>query len=980
MGDIRGVYYCTSMKRVISLALFLVLCLVCGGQDFGSMNKYRTARVRVSVVDSSTGVPVEYVTVYLSRQGDSTITNFALADADGHVVIEDVVQGKYELNAELVGYLPFKKQVDIRLSDFESEKNLGRILMEQSREFLEAATVSAAGNPVVIKKDTVVFNASSYKTVENAMLADLLKKMPGIKVGSDGSVQVNGESVNRITVDGKTFFQKDPALAVKTLPAKIVDKIQVIDRAKDDAEFSGVGTKADQEKVMDIMLRDEYQKGWFGNVKLSGGADLNGKDSDKGNGAALFNGNAMVSHYSPKDQTILLASAKNAAEPGSWTEDDEFGFMMPGSENDELASRQGLRTTGQGGVNYNTSRIKGFETSSSLSYNYLKKNVAETSSRTSFQGDMPDIFTDASLKGLGTDHTVSFSGEMKNTDKSRYMFTLRPYLMYVSQDRSTSKASSTRTDGVTDNTSSSSSTSHNNDISAFIELETGMKNLGKDRRSIILSGEFFMDNNKGTSFENSRTLYSDAEDVRDLKYDNNGFSVGPQLELSYVEPFGEMWSLQARVAGSYEGNRTTKNAFSGPDWSANDYYSSFSKNDDYNIRERLLLQYKKEDTSLLFGIQTDQQQNITTARQLGKESTVGKDEWIKNWSPYVDFVMKKDLTTLRFEYQGRSSNPSGSRIIPTLDISNPVQISTGNIYLRPQFTHSAMLNFNTGNPETYSSLQTFIHESLSSTPIVYASWFDNNGIRYAIPVNSTKPGTSLSAFGSWNQPFGKEKNLTFSLDGDISWASNTGYQTSTRLPAIDKDNFNYDALMQWFWGDAKGNRFYSGKSGFAESTTNTLSMSLFPTLSYRLDRFSATLMGFAMNSITRYSLDKTADMNTWDFNVTGEIIFSTKHDWQFNTDAGYSFYKGYTSGYGEPELIWNAGIAKDIKAFTISFKVADILGQQKSVHRTASSEFVEDVRRNVMGRYFLVGLVFNFGKMNAAQSNRVEQAMWEMAY
>ena len=812
------------------------------------------------------------------------------------------------------------------------------------------------------------------------MLADLLKKMPGIKVGSDGSVKVNGESVNRITVDGKTFFQKDPGLAVKTLPAKIVDKIQVIDRAKDDAEFSGVGTKADQEKVMDIMLRDEYQKGWFGNVKLSGGADLNGKDSDKGNGAALFNGNAMVSHYSPKDQTILLASAKNAAEPGSWTEDDEFGFMMPGSENDELASRQGLRTTGQGGVNYNTSRIKGFETSSSLSYNYLKKNVAETSSRTSFQGDMPDIFTDASLKGLGTDHTVSFSGEMKNTDKSRYMFTLRPYLMYVSQDRSTSKASSTRTDGVTDNTSSSSSTSHNNDISAFIELETGMKNLGKDRRSIILSGEFFMDNNKGTSFENSRTLYSDAEDVRDLKYDNNGFSVGPQLELSYVEPFGERWSLQARVAGFYEGNRTTRNAFSGPDWSANDYYSSFSKNDDYNIRERLLLQYKKDDTSLLFGIQTDQQQNITTARQLGKESTVGKDEWIKNWSPYVDFVMKKDLTTLRFEYQGRSSNSSGSRIIPTLDISNPVQISTGNIYLRPQFTHSAMLNFNTGNPETYSSLQTFMHGSLSSTPIVYASWFDNNGIRYAIPVNSTKPGTSLSAFGSWNQPFGKEKNLTFSLDGDISWASNTGYQTSTRLPAIDKDNFNYDALMQWFWGDAKGDRFYSGKSGFAESTTNTLSMSLFPTLSYRLDRFSATLMGFAMNSITRYSLDKTADMNTWDFNVTGEIIFSTKHDWQFNTDAGYSFYKGYTSGYGEPELIWNAGIAKDIKAFTISFKVADILGQQKSVHRTASSEFVEDVRRNVMGRYFLVGLVFNFGIMNAAQSNRVEQAMWEMAY
>lgn len=968
------------MKRKIFTYLMLLLCSVCAAQDFGMMNRYRTAKVRMIVVDASTGAPVEFATVYLCPQGDTTITNFALTGEDGIAVIEDVTQGKYQLNAELVGYKHFKKDVDISLSEFEREKNLGRIQMEQSREFLDAASVTAAGNPVVMKKDTVVFNASAYRTVENAMLADLLKKMPGFKIGADGSVKVNGEAVNRITVDGKTFFQKDPGLAVKSLPARIVDRIQVIDRSKDDAEFTGVGTKDDQEKVMDIMLKDEYQNGWFGNLKTSGGATVNMNDEVYGKDKALFNSNAMVSYYSPEDQMVFLGSAKNAAEPGSWSEMDDFAFGMPGSEMDALATKQGLQTTGQAGINYNTTRLKGLETTTSLSYNFLQKDVREESSRTSFQGDLPSILTDGKFDGLGTDHTLSFSAELKNSDKSRYMFAFRPYFMYVDQNRSISQSSTTKTGETLDNTSTSASLSHSRNLSTFIELEAGIKDMGKKRRSLTLAGDFFIDRTGGTSSERSRTVYRDTEDIRDLNYGNRSFSIGPQMELSYVEPFGDNWSLQTRISGSYNGSRMQKDAFNGIDGSANDYFSSYSRNDDFIIRQRLLAQYKKGDASILFGFQMNQEQNVTKARYIGKESIVGQGEWILNWAPYVDFVMKKDVSTLRFEYKGRSSTPSGKRIIPTLDISNPVQIGVGNIYLRPSFTHNAMLDFSTGNTERYSFLEMFLWGSMSTSPIVSASWFDAEGVRYAIPVNSTRPGGDISAYASYNKTFGKNRNFTFTLDGDISFSSNTGYQTTKRLPAIDKDAFDYEGLMQWFWGNSAGDRFYSGESGFAESRTNTLSTSLYPSIAYRHDWFSITLMGYAVNSITKYSLDKTANMNTWDFNATGEFLLTTPKNWQFSTDLGYNFYQGYSAGYGEPELIWNAGIAKDIKAFTLSLKCADILGQQKSLHRTTSAEFVEDVRRNVMGRYFLVGLVFNFGRMNASQSSKVERAMWEMTY
>jgi len=518
------------------------------------MNRYRTAKVRLTIIDGDDGAPVEYATVYLCPQGDTTITYFTFSGSDGVAVIDDVTQGKYELHAELVGFSPLIKNIDVKLSEWDNEKNLGTLTMDQNTEFLDAATVSAVGNPVIIKKDTVVYNANAYKTVENGMLVDLLKKMPGIQIGADGSVKVNGEDVNRITVGGKTFFQKDPGLAVKTLPAKIVDQIQVIDKAKDDAEFSRVGTKEDQEKVMDIQLKDEYQKGWFGNMKMSGGLSLNGEKQPEGADIVLFNGNAMVSHYSPSDQTILLVSGKNANEPGSWSMDDGFGFGVPGSENDEMSVKQGLQTTGQGGINYNTTRLKGMETSASLSYNYLKKNVHEVSSRTSFQGDLPNVFSDGYFGGIGTDQNISFSGELKNTDKSKYMLTFRPYFMYVAQDRNTSRTSRTKTGDQLDNESSSSVTSHNNDISVFAELETGIRDIGKERRSLTLNGEFFYDNLSGKSDEYSKTIYKTYEDIRDLNYDDRNANSGAELELSYVEPFGERWSMQARAAGSYNGN------------------------------------------------------------------------------------------------------------------------------------------------------------------------------------------------------------------------------------------------------------------------------------------------------------------------------------------------------------------------------------------------------------------------------------------
>lgn len=172
--------------------------------------------------------------------------------------------------------------------------------------------------------------------------------------------------------------------------------------------------------------------------------------------------------------------------------------------------------------------------------------------------------------------------------------------------------------------------------------------------------------------------------------------------------------------------------------------------------------------------------------------------------------------------------------------------------------------------------------------------------------------------------------------------------------------------------------FEGGKSGFGQSATGTFPFSIYPGIEYRLDDFTARVYGFAMSRIARYSLDRTADMNTLDFNAGAELLYSVK-GWEFSSDIGCSFYRGYR-GYGKPELIWNAGIAKDIGSFTLSVKAADIFNQQNSITRAASAEYMEDIQRNIMGRYFLAGITFNFGKLNASQGRKLERALWEMSF
>src|SRR5207249_10438088 len=122
-------------------------------------------------------------------------------------------------------------------NNISSMVDLGNIYLRTKAHDLAAVTVKAS--PVEIKNDTVQFNAGMYTTKPNGTVEDLLKKMEGMEVDKQGNVKAQGETVQRVLVDGKRFFADDPKMATQNLPADIVDKIQVFDALSDQSAFTG---------------------------------------------------------------------------------------------------------------------------------------------------------------------------------------------------------------------------------------------------------------------------------------------------------------------------------------------------------------------------------------------------------------------------------------------------------------------------------------------------------------------------------------------------------------------------------------------------------------------------------------------------------------------------------------------------------------------------------------------------------------------
>ncbi|MDE6225176.1 MAG: carboxypeptidase-like regulatory domain-containing protein, partial [Muribaculaceae bacterium] len=206
------------IRRVLLLFITLLLSAT-------TLNAYN---ISGSVVDHTDEALPEAGVRILSAK-DSTYVKGGAANMDGVFSITGLRAGKYIVEYTYVGYKRKLTNVEIKNASI----NVGKIVLEESSITLKEAVVTAVKTPITVKEDTIEFNADSYKTQPNAVIEDLLKRLPGVEVDSDGKITSNGKEVTKILVDGKEFFSDDPKVASKNLPVNMIDKLQVVDRKSD---------------------------------------------------------------------------------------------------------------------------------------------------------------------------------------------------------------------------------------------------------------------------------------------------------------------------------------------------------------------------------------------------------------------------------------------------------------------------------------------------------------------------------------------------------------------------------------------------------------------------------------------------------------------------------------------------------------------------------------------------------------------------
>ena len=942
--------------------------------------------IKLRLVDEKTSEPVAFATASVTVKGEKAPLKYVLTDDKGYGSIMKLKKGTYMVKAELMGYRTYMKEVVL-----EKNIDLGVIKMAEDAEVLDAARVSDVGNPIIVKKDTVEYNASSFKTSDNDMLEQLLKKLPGVEVAADGSITANGETIKKITIDGKTFFLDDPQLASKNIPAKIIEKVKVVEKKSDQAMFTGIDD-GEEETIIDLKLRPGMAEGWFGNIMGGGGHDIPGPGSDMNDWR--YQGAAMIGRFTDKSQISIILNGNNTNNRGF---NDVAGSMMQGMRGGRggmgrgqggWGGNNGISTTWMGGVNGAFTLFDGdMDLSGNYLYNGSDKDVIEETNKTTYL-ENENLYN----RTIGTDntfsqgHRVGVRLEHKFSENTSIIFEPQFNIGtgHYTQDEHfwTKSLAHGQTDTLNVNEGRTNNTGQNSNWSTSGFLLYRQK-LGKAGRTLSANLRYSYSNNVMEGLNRSYTTVYNGEaqsDPVNQRFDQNSNSTSLSGRVVYTEPLTKHLFLEANYSYSWNMNTSAKDVLSsGPyDYTPGKLpefnpagavldktYSNSIWNESHNHRAGLTLSYQLNKLRINLGAAANP--TITHNRTNDK----AYDNKVVNWSPQaMVFYDINDNTNLRVFYFGRSAQPSTSQLMPVPDNSDPLNISLGNPYLEPYFNHNIRMRFGYTKKKTFTSVNANIRGTIVENALTNAQWYDKAGVKYSIPVNGPAT-TSANANVFLNTPFGKSGFSIFSMTF-LNYNESVSYVGTNTFRDTQASNY-YDPAKAEF----KHDQFYKDYPSledapdmFSVNKSQTLGFTQRLRFTYRNDFVEVNLGARTRMNKSWYTINKEV-APTWNNQADGSMNWTIPGGINVIAEANYNWYNGYTTAQKD-EVILNAEITKLLfnKTLTIGLKAYDILGQSKNLSVSDASNYHLETRNNTLGRYIILSLTYRFGNFNGNGQQR----------
>ena len=947
------------MKRTLAIIILLMsfLCQALAQQSGASSTP---PSIKLTLKDAGSGEPVSFATVSLTRKGQTSVYKYSLSGENGSVSFEKVPKGSYTIKAELMGYTSWSKEISV---PSDRTLDLGSVEMSTDAQQLESAKVTATSNAMEFNRDTVTYNASSFVMSDNAVLADLLKKLPGVEVSDDGSITVNGESVKKVTIDGKTFFLDDPTVASKNILAKYIKKIKVVEKKTDMAEFTGVDD-GERETVIDLTVHDSMLNGIFGNVNAGLGHDIPSNSSAYSDYRYL--GSAFAGKFTKKAQVSLILNANNT---NTRVSANQAGNMLRSMRGNMGSTGDGITKTYMAGVN---GALTLDERNSELGANYIfnqsDNTTSEEVSRESYLSDRTLLYESSSQSGtIARGHGIGARLNWKISDATQILF--EPSLNFGSGSFTESSSYKTDTDYDTYRTSTNEGNTFKSGDNHSVSTSGNFifkQRLGIPGRVVTVNANYSFSNNTIDGINKSDlrtwetsdpTVYRDS--ILNQTYDQGSRSANLYGKVSYTEPLGAGFYLEGNYSYRWSNSTSEKNTYS--DGIFDPMYSNSLENTQITQRAGLNAQYQSSKFRAQIGVSVDP---TTTKNKTVRSSKVGEFERSAvNWAPLVSLSYDpKRGTSFRFNYSGQSAQPSSSQLMPVLDLTNQTNLAFGNPYLSPYFTHSARINIRYTNQQTHSSYNMQVRGTLTQSPIVSAIWYGDDGVQYSMPFNG-KDSKSVNANGTFNIPIGSTGlSVRNNLSG--SWSERTSYVGT----GIKTSDYYSDGEFDY----AKFHEDYAdidSADGFEANVTSTLTFNESLRLSLKIQNVELSLQGSTRMNRSWYTIS-TKNTQTWSNGVNSRIDWN----WQaagisLNSEINYRWYNGYTTAL-EPECIWNAEISKSIlKNLTLSVSGKDLLAQEKTLNVSDSSNQHRETITNTLGRYVIVSVAYNFGQNNRRRGN-----------
>ncbi len=932
------------MKRVLYLIIGCCLTSLVYAQHY-------TIEGRVLNQQNNAAVEMATVRLFAYQGSDSTLVQGVQTDMEGRFLLSRIAQGDYRLVVSSVGFRSQRLPIYVQHKDIQ----LRTIRLAEEIQRLGEVQVTGKAAELTVKGDTIEYNTSAYRTNENDMVEDLLKKMSGIQVDADGKVTVNGEEIKQVRIDGKKFFENDVQMATKNIPADMIDKIQVLDQKSDMAELTGFEDE-DTERIINLQLKKNKKRGVFGNFNLGGGADMiadNGEWFGYNNQFMQedfrYNANLFMNILLGESQTTLITGANNTNQPLSMR---GRGPMM--------GNNSGITATENIGVNTNIDKGRGLEFGADASLNHSRNNTLTQSEKESYADSIIYNNLDSTSKRTNTwDASVRMEWEWKIDSVNK--LTIRPQLGYTHtqsnnyQEYDYQRNSEQLTQGTQRNDGVSQ------DINASLRLTYSHK-FQKKGRALTLRGDVRFSNSTSDSHNASELLSLGVPEIQDFQTFKKSNSLSYSLRASYVEPiYGKNHFLE--TAFTFENNLRNSDKMQYND-SALTLIDSTYSNTFYNryFSEKLELnyQYKQEDYDLTVGVHVNPSQTFSETTYIDEDSTRLIENNVWNISPSMSFKYKfgkKEFARIR--YRGTSSQPSISQMEPVRDNSNAMSETVGNLGLNPSFSHNLMIMYSKFNQDRFSSIMTGLRGTLTKDAFVRNAIYDEAGKLYSQTVNAQALPWNVSADLMYNTPFA-DKKMQFNTRTTLSYNQRVAYISKEQQATAIADMISNNMLLL---GE--------------ENRTGNLQAREDLTLRFTHQWVEVGANASFTYSRTHNSLNPLNTSNVFNWSVRGDLALHLPKSWNITADCGYTARYGYQLD-DVNEIMLNASISKTWRNATLAIEAYDLLNKKKNIVQVVGEDYVQYRKYNTLPTYFMLTFTYKLNKMGDLKAKGRGGRMQEM--